>query len=50
MQSLPIALQTTALAGAATWPLLAGLTVVLWSRARAAQYRLAKARVRVRAR
>jgi hypothetical protein len=35
MQSLAPALQTTLAASAIAWPLLAGLTVVLWSKARA---------------
>jgi hypothetical protein len=35
-------------AGAAAWPLAAGLTIVLWSKARARQAQAAAAKVRVR--
>ena len=35
-------------AGAAVWPLAAGLTVVLWSKARARQVAAAAVKVRVR--
>lgn len=48
MQSLPPVLQTTFLASATVWPLLAGLTIVLWSRARAAQLKSVRVRVRDR--
>lgn len=45
MQSLSPALQATLVTSAAAWPLLAGLTVVLWSKARA-QPVLVKVRAR----
>lgn len=48
MQSLSPALQTTLVASAVAWPLLAGLTVVLWSKARALQPKLAPIKVRGR--
>lgn len=43
MQAFTPPLQATLAAGAAAWPLLAGLTLVMWSKARA--HRAALARV-----
>lgn len=48
MLSLSPALQTTFAVGVVAWPLVAGLTVVLWSKARAAQPQPVPIKVRAR--